>query len=93
MKYQVQHNIAECRFEVIINNLMSMVEYTIATNGTIKVTHTEVPSELENQGIAAAMTKTLLEFAKENQIKVKPICPYTIMYIKRHPEYQYLVAE
>lgn len=93
MKYQIQHNIAECRFEVIINNLISMVEYTIETNGDIKVTHTEVPPELENQGIAAAITEELLELVKENRVKVKPICPYTRMYIKRHPEYQYLVSE
>ncbi len=93
MDYKVQHNIAENRFEVILDNLISMVEYQIDKDGNMKVFHSEVPVALEGRGIAAAMTKTLLEYVKEKQIKVYPLCSYTRAYIDRHPEYRELVIK
>jgi len=92
MNYQVDHNEIKSRFEAIINNEVSIVNYTQDENGDILVTHTRVPRELEGQGIAAALTKAVLEYAKKQSLKVQPLCPYTQAYIRRHPEYKTLVA-
>lgn len=91
MEYDVRHNIEQQRFEVIIDNLISEVDYYIDDDGCMRVTHTEVPPELEGKGIAAAMTKALLEYAKENSITVIPVCPYTKAYIEKHPEYNIIL--
>jgi len=92
MDYNVQHNIAESRFEVIIDNLTSVVDYTVDHNGNLKITHTGVPQQLEGRGIAAALTKAILNYARDNFIKVRPLCPYTKAYIEKHPEYSDLVV-
>jgi len=92
MKYQVDHNEIKSRFEAIINNEVSIVNYTQSENGNLMITHTRVPRELEGQGIAAALTEAILEYAKQQSLKVQPLCSYTKAYIERHPEYKTLVS-
>ncbi len=92
MEYRIEHNRAASRFEVRIEEKLSLVDY-IKQENVLVVTHTGVPTELEGRGIAAALTKALLEYAKENGLKVKPVCPYTKVYIQKHSEYKDLVSE
>lgn len=91
MNYNIQHNISESRFEVIIDNLISEVDYIVDSDGTLQITHTVVPKQLEGKGIAAALTKAILSYVQNSNLKVQPICPYTKTYIERHPEYKNLV--
>ncbi len=92
MEYRIEHNEAASRFEVQVEGKLSLVDY-IKQENVLVVTHTGVPAELEGRGIAAALTKALLEYARENDLKVKPICPYTKAYIQKHSEYKDLVSE
>lgn len=91
MEYNILHNEAESRFEITIDNLTALVEYRRVDNILI-VTHTGVPQALEGRGIAAALTKVLLDYARNNDLKVRPVCPYTKAYIQRHPEYRNIVS-
>ncbi len=92
MKYDVKHNENESRFEITINGHLCEIDYTTDLKGNLKILHTGVPMPLEGQGIAAAMTKCMLEYARENNLKVYPFCPYTSSYLQRHPEYEDVVA-
>lgn len=87
MEYNILHNEAASRFEVVVEGLLSLVDYK-KVNDTFVVTHTEVPKELEGRGIAAALTKALLDFVRASGKKVRPVCPYTKAYLQRHPEYE-----
>jgi len=91
MEYDVIHNEEKSRFETKVEGLISLVDYKRKDN-TFLVTHTEVPIKLEGRGIAAALTKALLDYVRNNGFKVRPICPYTKVYIQRHPEYNDIVA-
>ena len=86
----VTNNTAQNRFEVIFGEQVAMVEY-ILTSRNITFTHTEVPRELEGQGIASQMARTALEYARDHDLKVIPLCPFVGSYIRRHREYQPLV--
>ena len=55
-------------------------------------THTEVPSELEGRGIGSALIRAGLAHARENGLKVTPICPFFAAYMKKHAETQELLA-
>ena len=46
----------------------------------------------EGRGIAGAITRHALDYSREQGWKVIPNCPYVAAWIKRHPEYQNLVA-
>jgi hypothetical protein len=57
----------------------------------IVFTHTGVPSVMEGKGVGKALAQAGLEYAKAENLAVRPICPFVSGYIARHPEYQDLV--
>ena len=45
------------------------------------------------RGIASALAHYGLEWAKENNMKAKVLCPFVAIYLKRHPEYNEYVVK
>ncbi|XZF15316.1 GNAT family N-acetyltransferase [Chitinophagaceae bacterium MMS25-I14] len=87
MEYNIIQNDEKHRFELHIDGKMAFVVYE-ASGDTITFLHTEVPQELEGQGLAAALAKYVLNYARDNKLNVVPLCPYIRVYLDRHPEYQ-----
>src|SRR3954447_18150152 len=87
----VHDNPARRRYEKEIDGKTAMIVYRLHGD-TITFTHTEVPPEFEGRGIAARMAHFALEDARARGLRVVPLCPYVAAYIRRHPEYQPLVA-
>lgn len=86
MELEIKHNTALHRFEADIDGKIAFIEYSLFPDGII-FSHTEVPPELEGQGIASQLAKYVLEYARGEKLKVVPLCPYVNAYVKRHPEY------
>ena len=87
MDYQLIKNEKENRFEVHIEGLVAFADYKL-NKDKIAFTHTEVPEELSGKGIGSFIAKGILDYAAENELKVKPYCPFIKSYIDKHPEYQ-----
>ncbi|MGQ0597495.1 GNAT family N-acetyltransferase [Aquabacterium sp.] len=79
------------RFEAIVDGLRCEADYLLDGH-IVRMTHTGVPAQLEGRGIAAALVKAALTWARAQGHQVAPICSYVRVYIKRHPEWQDLVA-
>jgi len=86
----IRNNEAEKRFEVELDGQLALLEY-IRAGKNITYTHTEVPKSLEGKGIGSKLARHALEFARDNDLKVIPICPFVTDYLRRHPEYHPLV--
>ena len=86
----IENNEDRHRFEARIGEQIAVLEYTRAT-GLIVYNHTEVPRNLEGQGIASQLAEAALEFARNEGLKIMPLCPYVASYIRRHPEYKELL--
>lgn len=84
---EIIQNVDEKRFEIHLGNQIAFVEYN-QNEKTLILSHTEVPIEFEGQGVGARLAKHTLEYAKENNLKVIPVCPFIKAYILRHPEYR-----
>jgi predicted GNAT family acetyltransferase len=89
--YSVRDNPDRNRIEVEVEGRLAVIDYW-RSGDTIYYVHTGVPEELEGRGIASQMARFALELAREQGLKVVPRCPFVAAYIKRHPEYQDLVA-
>ncbi len=89
---EVFNNLENQQFELRSGGSLGFLQYQQFDNHLILI-HTEVPHELEGKGIGAALAKAGLEYARQNQYKVIPSCPFVQSYLKRHPEYQDLVEE
>jgi Predicted acetyltransferase len=85
-KLVVTHNPAEDRFETWIDGQLSKLDYML-DGGTIVMTHVGVYPEQRGQGVAGKLTQVALEYAKENSLRVIPMCPYIATYIHRNPQY------
>lgn len=92
MQYNIVNNKERSRFEIQLDDKYAFVDYRWR-NRDLAIMHTEVPKEYEGKGIAAAMVKHVLEYAKKEGLKILVYCPYTAAYIKRHPEYKELVVK
>ena len=90
MELKIINNESTERFESSIEGQVAFVKYIREGNKLI-ILSTSVPKELEGRGIAGALTKYTLEYAKENNLSIEPLCSYTSIYIERHPEYKDLI--
>lgn len=91
-EYEIIDNKEAKRFEIHVDGAVAFEDYDYFTTDKgekgIAYTHTEVPKELGGRGIAGYLVKHILDWAEDNNLKVKPICPYVKSYIDKHPEYQ-----
>lgn len=86
-KLNVVNNPEETRFEIRFDDgSLAMVEYMLSGNNII-YTHTEVPPEHEGQGIGKTLAEHVLNYAREEGLKVQPLCPFIKKYVSEHPEY------
>jgi predicted GNAT family acetyltransferase len=74
------------QFEAPVEGGVGFLRYRI-DNGSILLLYVEVPPESQGRGVAAELSRTALEFAKERGLKVVPVCSYVAAYVRRHPEY------
>ena len=88
----VVNNPEKFRFEVVSGSLISKLDYRLGRN-RIALVHTEVPEELQGQGIGSDLVRTALEHAREKELTVLPYCPFVAAYLERHPEFNDLVGE
>lgn len=52
----------------------------------LTVYHTEVDPEFEGKGFAKILLERLVSYARENDLKIVPLCPFVHAQFKRHPE-------
>jgi predicted GNAT family acetyltransferase len=64
-----------------------LAEMEVAVNnGNLTVYHTEVAEELKGKGVASKLLATMVAYARENKLKVIPLCPYVLAQFKRRPD-------
>ncbi len=64
-----------------------LAEMVIAVDKqNLTVYHTEVSEKLKGQGAASKLLSTMVDYAREHQLKVIALCPFVSAQFKRHPE-------
>lgn len=48
--------------------------------------HTEVPESMKGRGVGSELVRQALAHVRDLGVIIKPICPFTAAYIKRHSE-------
>ena len=91
MDIPVVNNTVNQQFEVHLDGEIAVLQYRFQ-NDLIWLMHTEVPKKMEGKGIASILARYGLEWAKANDKKVKVICPFVAVFLKRHPEYNDIVV-
>ncbi|MFF7055027.1 GNAT family N-acetyltransferase [Achromobacter spanius] len=81
----------QSRFTATVDGVLCVLDYQLQ-DGTMVIVHTGVPSPVGGRGIAAELTKFALDTARAQGWKVRPVCSYAEVYMRRHPEYNDLRA-
>ena len=88
----VRDNPDASRYELFVGDeLAGLASYGLS-EGAMTIPHTEVQPQYEGRGLGARLARFALDDARERGLKVVPQCPFIAAYIRRHPEYDDLVA-
>jgi predicted GNAT family acetyltransferase len=87
----ITHRPESLRFEAAFDEGLAVCAYR-RQGDLLLITHTEVPPRLEGRGIAAALVKATLDWARAEGLRVRPLCSYVAAYMRRHAETQDLLA-
>ncbi len=85
-KLQVTRNEAENTFEVWIDGHLCKLDYMQDGNNFI-IEHVGVHPEFRGQGVAGKLMEVALDYAKQNSLRVIPMCSYAAYYIRQNPQY------
>lgn len=88
---KVVRNEAEQRFEISLpDGAVAFSEYR-PMRGKVMFPHTVVPPEHEGKGLASALARASLDWARAEGLQVIPQCAFYRQYMGRHPETHDLV--
>lgn len=87
----VRDNAERHRFELEVDGGTAFATYRRA-DGVLTVMHTEVPHALNGRGIGSTLVRGLLDIARAEGLKVRPLCSFVAAYMDRHPKYADLRA-
>lgn len=87
----VRDNPEHSRFEAAVGDDVAVASYRMKDR-TITFTHTEVPEALRGRGVGDALARAALDSARARGLTVVPRCPFIAAFVRRHAEYQDLVA-
>lgn len=80
------------RFEFNVEGHIAFIEFLVSKDNVMFLTHTSVPKQLEGKGIGSKIVLQALNYVKNNNYTLAPLCPFVAKYLVKHPEWQQLLA-
>lgn len=87
----VVNNTGLSRYELPVEGDVAVLVYR-RQGDVLQLIHTEVPRQFEGRGLASKLVRGALDDIRAHGQKIVPRCSYVSVWLKRHPEYQNLVA-
>ncbi|MDF9867718.1 putative GNAT family acetyltransferase [Bacilli bacterium PM5-3] len=70
-----------------LGNFRGEMTFKLKDDNVIVVDHTYVPKEFAGQGYARVLLNNVVEYAKENNFKILPVCAYVKSKLNNDSEY------
>lgn len=87
----IRHDPAQQRFAASVDGHEAELLYELR-DGVVRIVHTGVPQAIGGRGVAGALVRKALDFARAEGYKVRPDCAYAAQYFQRHPEFGALLG-
>jgi predicted GNAT family acetyltransferase len=85
------NNEAIHNFELFVDGHRAFIDYQKKGDKYFLI-HTEVPIDLEGRGVASAIVDKTYKYLEAGGFKIVPYCPYIKVFLKKHPEWERLMA-
>jgi predicted GNAT family acetyltransferase len=90
--YIVRDNPDELRYEILREGeLLGEIRYWTQP-GVIGLVHTEVAPSAKGQGVGSRLVAGALEDIRARGLRLVPLCPFVLAYLRRHREERDLIA-
>ena len=83
MDVDVVHRPEQSRFEAEVEGDVAFLSYERA-DGSLVITHTIVPRQLEGRGIAGHLAAAAVGWARAEQLEIEPQCSYVRGWLRKH---------
>ena len=70
------------------SGVVSELTYSINKDGKMTIDHTKTKRREEGKGLGGKLVKHAVNYARENSLKIEPLCPFAEVQFEQHPEYQ-----
>ena len=67
--------------------------YSWAGENRFIIDHTEVNPEFSGRGVGHKMVEAALNYARANNLKILPLCPFAKAQFDRHPEWHDVLVD
>ena len=91
MESQVKDYPEKGRFELDIDGRIAVARYA-RQGATLVITYVEAPPVLRGTGAAGQLMTGIMESARAEGLKVRPLCGNAAAWIRRHKQYHDLLA-
>jgi predicted GNAT family acetyltransferase len=71
---------------------LATMDYVMANEGKLIIEHTGVDDSLKGQGIGKKLLEKLVDYTRDNKIKVVPLCSFAVAVLSKTPEWQDVLA-
>lgn len=89
MELEIQHQQTETKGAFLIqglNGLLAEMTYSKAGTKMIIIDRTEISDELRGQGAGKKLVEAAVEYARSNQIKILPLCPFAASVFQKNED-------
>jgi hypothetical protein len=69
------------------DRVIGEMTYIWSGNNHFIINHTEVINQYQGQGVGKKMVEKAVEFARENNCTISPLCPYALYIFDQNPAY------
>jgi uncharacterized protein len=87
----IQHNDGNSKGSFFIEKdgeILAEITYSKAGNDKIIIDHTEVSDQLRGKNVGKVLVEHAIGYARENELKVIPLCPFARSVIERDESLQ-----
>ena len=91
MSSAVRQNDTQSRFELDVEGQVAFANYRLSDD-VMAITYVEVPRGLRQRGIGSQLMIGVLEAARTQGLKVRPLCSFARFAVAQHPELHDLIG-
>lgn len=70
-----------------IENCLAEIRFTHRDKNTIVAESTKVSDTLKGQGVGGKLVKRIVDYARSENKKIIPLCPFVVATFEKTPEY------
>jgi predicted GNAT family acetyltransferase len=92
MSNRIVHNADTHRYEIRVDGILAGFTQAFEEGDVVTFPHTEIFEQFEGQGLASELVSGALDDVRVRGKKIVATCPYVARFVKKHPDYQDLLA-